>query len=104
MRTLLLAIVLTGMACGGGPVLQNAPRPDPSVVAGVAAAAAAAVTLADPDAAARKGERKGGEPERRPVGGRTTVPADVLDRLDHPAVDGGVDAAPPAEVDAAPRP
>lgn len=72
-------------ACGG-PVLQNAPRPNPAVVAGAAAATAAAITLAAPDAAARNAAEveKAGRVEPGPSGGgpRETAPADVLDRLD----------------------
>lgn len=84
-------------ACGG-PVLANAPRPNPAVVAGVAAATAAAITLANPDAAARNASEveKNGQVERGPAstGPRETAPADVLDRLDEAS-------APRAE---APRP
>lgn len=68
----------------GGPALQNAPRPDPGHVAAVAAGAAAAMTLADPDGHARKKEKDGpsngaGEGGTRK---RKHVPHDVLDRLD----------------------
>jgi hypothetical protein len=73
------------MSACGGPVLRNAPRPNSAVVAGAVAATAAAITLADPDAAAR---RVAAEKEiNRPVGpdprsSGETAPADVLDRLD----------------------
>jgi hypothetical protein len=69
-------------ACGGAPVLANAPRPNPAFVAGGAAAAAAAMTLADPDAASRKPEKKDAHKSDRPSDVKETVPSDVLDRLD----------------------
>jgi hypothetical protein len=83
------------MLCGcGEPILKNAPKPDPGAVAGVAAAAAAAATLADPQAAGRRQEQKTkGEPDNRGVEVKETVPADVLDRLDHRS---DADAAAPA--------
>ena len=78
-----LAILLVAGACGGQPALANAPRPDPAVVAGAAAATAAAITIADPNAATR------GKPEKRddkvPNDSKEvdeSVPSDVLDRLD----------------------
>ncbi len=63
-------------------MLQNAPRLDPAVVAGAAAAIAGAATLAAPDAAARKAESKVPAAELRPIEAGPSVPADVLDRLD----------------------
>src|SRR5215470_15045682 len=81
----------------GEPILKNAPKPDPGAVAGVAAAAAAAATLADPKAAGQRQEQKNkGEPDNRGVEVKETVPADVLDRLDHPR-DAGTDATAPAQ-------
>jgi hypothetical protein len=77
MRLLLLFLV----GCGGS-VLQNAPRPDPAVVAGAAAALAGAASLGAPDAAARKAESKVPPAELRPIKSGPAVPADVLDRLD----------------------
>ena len=70
-------------ACGG-PALQNAPRPDPGVVAAAAAAAATAATLADPDAAAMHQESKHDSDNQKPRDVKVTqsVPPDVLDRLD----------------------
>jgi hypothetical protein len=86
-----LWIVVLLCACGE-PILRNAPKPDPGSVAGVAAAAAAAATLASPDAAARRQEQaQKGEPDNRGVKVKETVPADVLDRLDHAPPDAGVD-------------
>jgi hypothetical protein len=96
-----LWIVVLLCACGE-PILKNAPKPDPGSVAGVAAAAAAAATLASPEAAARRQEQlQKGEPDNRGVKVEQTVPADVLDRLDHApqgaSVDGGrADPSPPA--------
>ena len=86
------------MLCGcGEPILKNAPKPDPGAVAGAAAAAAAAATLADPQAAGRRQEQKTkGEPDNRGVEVKETVPADVLDRLDHPR-DAGTEAAAAAQ-------
>jgi hypothetical protein len=58
-------------------------------------AAAAAATLADPQAAAKTQEQKTkGEPDDRGVVVKETVPADVFDRLDR-TDDAGVDAAAP---------
>src|SRR5258708_5250537 len=81
MRSWLLLVVVA--ACGGPqqPVLANAPRPDPAAVAGVAAAAATALTLVDPDAATRKPEKKQ-DIEMAPVEVNENVPEGVLDRLD----------------------
>jgi len=76
------AILALGLAaCGGGPALKNVPHPDTATAAGVTAAAAAAATLADPNAN-RTPEKKTPEKSDRPVANNTTVPADVLDRLD----------------------
>jgi hypothetical protein len=92
MRTspLLLVIALAG-GCSE-PILKNAPRPPASHVAGVAAAAATAVTLANPDAAADKSEeaQRAGAPPPRTRAVHETIPADVLERLEHAR------AAPPA--------
>jgi hypothetical protein len=78
-------VVSVALAACGGPVLQNAPRPNPAIVAGAAAATAAAITLADPDGAARNvnAEHEMHRPVERvqPTSGET-APADVLDRLD----------------------
>jgi hypothetical protein len=80
MRLLFLAIVSWGC---GGPVLQNAPRPNKAVVAASAAAIAGAATLADPDAAAKRQEQKReGDVAPAPQNVTTSVPSDVLDRLD----------------------
>jgi hypothetical protein len=88
-RTLWIVVLVAGC---GEPVLRNAPRPNPGAVAGVAAAAAAAVTLASPQTAAQRQEqRQQGEPDNRGVTVKETVPADVLDRLDHHSQDAGVD-------------
>lgn len=78
-----LCILIALCGCGE-PILRNAPKPNPGAVAGVAAAAAAAATLAAPQAAAQRQEEKTrGEPDNRGVEVKETVPADVLDRLDH---------------------
>lgn len=82
MRWLLLALV----ACGAEPkqpLLANAPHPDNAAVAGVAAGAAAAAVLADPNAATRgKPEKPKDDGEKNPVEVKESVPADVLDRAD----------------------
>lgn len=82
MRWLLLALV----ACGAEPkqpLLANAPHPDNAAVAGVAAGAAAAAVLADPNAATRgKPEKSADQPEKQPVNVKENVPSDVLDRAD----------------------
>jgi hypothetical protein len=82
MRLTVLAIICL-MGCGG-PALRNAPRVDPVVVAAGAAAIAGAATLADPDAAARRQERKkdSDAPTSGSHGDSPSVPSDVLDRLD----------------------
>lgn len=80
-----IASWLVATAACGGPVLQNAPRPNPATVAGIAAATAAAITLAAPDATARNAEdtRRSGHVDRdAPSGHRETAPVEVLDRLD----------------------
>jgi hypothetical protein len=76
-------LIVAGLAaCGGPPILSGLPRPDPKVVAGLAAAGAAAATVMDPNAAARIREAgKQGEPEPT-TKGREVVPPDVLERLD----------------------
>lgn len=66
----------------GEPILRNAPRPPTAAAAGVAAGAAAAITLADPNAAAKHAEAAKTSDEKKPVKTGPSVPADVLDRLD----------------------
>jgi hypothetical protein len=81
MRGWLLATVLL-VGCGG-PVLRNAPRANPNVVAASAAAIAGAATLADPDAAARRQEAKReGDVGKRPQEVNDRVPSNLLDQLD----------------------
>jgi hypothetical protein len=83
MRAVLLSVAIAFAAGCGGPVLQNVPAPNKAVAAGVVAGAAAAVTIADPNGAARKQEQKKEyDAEKKPVKNDTSVPADVLDRLD----------------------
>lgn len=80
----MLSVVIAGLSFGcGGPALQNAPRPNPTAVAGAAAALAGAATLAAPDAAGRRAsEANKPTAELRPIKPGPSVPADVLDRLD----------------------
>ena len=84
MRTaILLVAALAG--CGGPPALQNAPRPNPSAVAGAAAAVAGAAALADPDGAAQKAnaeQNKDNVDKDRTQKVTETVPEDVFDKLD----------------------
>jgi hypothetical protein len=80
MRRFVLALTLA--ACGGGPVLQNLPRPNPAVVAGIAAGAAAAATVANPGAAGKPKETEKPLSERQPVRVKETIPGDVLDRME----------------------
>lgn len=88
-RTVSLWVISTlstlAIACSG-QVLQN-PKANTAAAAGVAAATAAAITLAVPDFAAQRAasaEQAGRPTERGPApsGRRETAPADVLDRLD----------------------
>jgi hypothetical protein len=75
--------VLLLSLCGcGEPILRNAPRPNTAAAAGVAAGAAAAITLADPNAAAKHAESAKTPDEKKPVKSGPSVPADVFDRLD----------------------
>ncbi len=96
----------TGLVIGptsacGGPVLQNAPRPNPVAVAGGAAALAAAITLASPDTAARnlaaEDEARRRDERDPPAGSRQMPSGEVLDRLDAAERDAAKDpgAAPP---------
>lgn len=75
------ALVLAA-ACGGPPIGEKIPRPDPNAVAVGAAAAAAAATLADPNSAGKKPESKDSTPSGKPVRVKETVPETVLDRSD----------------------
>jgi hypothetical protein len=82
MRNYLIAMLLAG--CGGGPMLRNAPRVNPSYVAGGAAAVAGALTLADPDAAAARAEEDswGCVPIPPPKNVSRIVPESAFDELD----------------------
>ncbi len=67
------------LGCGGQPVGGKVPAAKPAHVAGAAAAAAALVTLADPDAARQGQEDRGGDRNKdrsKKSGG--TVPEHVL--------------------------
>ena len=78
----ILVFILLGAACGSeSPMLGGVPHPDNGVMAGGAAAAAAALTLADPHAADRKPEQRA-EQEKKPVDVKEEVPASVFDHLD----------------------
>jgi hypothetical protein len=80
--TLLMSIALgASTGCGGGPALGGVPHPNNAAMAGGVAAAAAAITLADPHAADRRPEQRT-EQEKRPVDVKEQVPASAFDRLD----------------------
>jgi hypothetical protein len=74
-------LLLALAACGGAPLLANAPHPNNGAIAGVAAAAAAAVTLASPGSVNQKPEQKVDE-NTRPQTVTESVPSAVFDRLD----------------------
>ena len=82
MRPVLALLFLLATAACGGPILQNAPAPNPTHVAAAAAAAAGAMTLADPHAAAHKAESRSDDSAPADKQAVTHVPHDVLDRLD----------------------
>jgi hypothetical protein len=63
---------------------EKVPRPDPAKVAAGAAAAATALTLADPDSAGKKPEGPKDKPPTKPKRVKETVPGDVLDRAEAP--------------------
>ena len=77
--TAILAVALSG-SCGGKPVGSKVPHVSAGKVAGVAAAAAALTTLADPDHAKRIQETKGGERVDESHQVHEEVPEDVLAR------------------------
>jgi hypothetical protein len=79
---LAVLVLVTAGACGGAPLLGNVPRPNPAVVAGIAAAAATAATVANPAAAAANVSRERDRPEEKRAVQSTQMPGDVLDRLD----------------------
>jgi len=73
-------LLVLGLAVGCGAPSADTTR----TVAGAAALAAGAATVADPDGAAKRQENKGngGQPTGKPKKVKETVPPDVLDRLD----------------------
>ena len=75
-------IILLLASCGGAPIASGIPSPNKAAAAGITAGAAAAVTLADPKAAAAVAESAKVSDEKRPQKSGGTVPADVFDRLD----------------------
>ncbi|MEO6774523.1 MAG: hypothetical protein ABI467_16140 [Kofleriaceae bacterium] len=80
--TLLMSIALGASVSGcGGPALGGVPHPNNAAMAGGVAAAAAAITLADPHAADRKPEQRV-EQDKRPIDVKEQVPASAFDRLD----------------------
>jgi len=76
------AILVTLVIGCGPPVARNLPKPNTAAAAGIAAGAAAAITLADPNAQAKRVEANKVEDEQRPQQVKSTVPPDVFDRLD----------------------
>lgn len=88
--------LVLAVSCGG-PALQNVPHPNNGAMAGGFAAAAAAATLASPGMAQKSAEsqQNAGSADKKPVKVNETVPADVLDRVDHPPPDDGKPKAEP---------
>jgi hypothetical protein len=70
------------VGCGGAPIARNVPAPNKAAAAGIAAGAAAAITLADPQGAAARQEELKPDDNKQPQKSKGTVPVDVLDRLD----------------------
>lgn len=91
MRHLLISVLIAGC---GAPVARNIPAPNKAAAAGITAGAAAALTLADPKAAAATAESAKVSDEKKPQKSGGTVPPDVFDRLDaqKPPADGNVPA------------
>ena len=98
--TLLMSIALGSGGCGG-PALGGVPHPNNAAMAGGVAAAAAALTLADPHAADRKPEQRT-EEEKRPVDVKEQVPASAFDHLDSNGNGSGHELVRPRAGDAAP--
>ncbi len=90
----LLAIVA---GCGGRPVGEKLPKPDPTDVAVGAAAAAAAATLADPNSAGKKPEGPGISKDPRGVRVKETVPEGVLNRSETDSADEDLPPCEPAD-------
>ena len=101
-RWVLILSLCTSLGACGEPILRNAPRPNTAAAAGVAAGAAAAITLADPNAAAKHAESAKTPDEKKPQKSGPSVPADVLDRLDEKGSGGS--AAEPKREPAQPAP
>ncbi len=80
-------ICLLSLACGGQPVGSKVPRPDPTHVAVGAAAAATALTLADPDLSGKKPEYKDERGPKGKGGSGETVPESVFERAESGAAD-----------------
>jgi hypothetical protein len=108
MPRLVVTLLIAALAGCGGPALQNAPRPDPGIVAGIAAGVAGAATLADPNAAGKRQEQKKPQQDKRPVKTKVHVPGEVLDRLDEKQANPGAEpeavAPAPAETSAVKSP
>ena len=82
-RAVRACVILLALVGCGGPVLQNAPRPDPGIIAAAAAAAATAATsrIPTPPRSTRNGRRTATVAPHN-VQVNQSVPPDVLDRLD----------------------
>jgi hypothetical protein len=79
-----LVVLVSGVVAGCGaqpnqPALANVPKPNTAAAAGVAAGAAAAITLASPDS---HNPEKKQDTEKKPIKVKENVPAGVLDRAD----------------------
>jgi hypothetical protein len=82
MRVSASCVALLLGACGGPPIGSHVPKANPTYVAGGAAAAAALLTIADPDGAGKRPEAPQEENLEGGGGKREMVPASVLDRAD----------------------
>jgi hypothetical protein len=90
-------------ACGGQPVGSKVPKADPTKMAIGAAAAASALTLANPDSAGRRAEQQGEEKPKKIKKTGEKVSAGALDRLDEAgAVEEGERPCEPTVVDEPP--
>jgi hypothetical protein len=92
-----LGVLVAGVGAGCGaqpnqPALANVPKPNTAAAAGVAAGAAAAITLASPDS---HNPEKKHDTEKKPIKVKENVPAGVLDRADASKSDPAATSAKP---------
>jgi hypothetical protein len=89
------SLVSLGTSCGGGTALGGIPRPNVPFMAGLAAAAATAATIADPGAAGRLKEAGEVQHLDRQDGSSETLPLEILDRMDEDDAQSDDDPASP---------